>query len=669
MNQAYAKNGEIIAKNTARMKEIESVQSKLNTSTMLGTTASRAYTKEQVKLAAETKKAQRMNKLMTVGGGAMGALKSVGTMAGVGVGLFVVEQAISKLVEMKEKADDVRDATEGIGKVADSIKFSDEDQAKAIEEMGLSLEDTGRRMREVKKAADEVISSTAEFARTAQGSIDDANKSAIEAEYWSGKVIELSKNFDGSSRSLAELKNAVEQYNNVTGGNLKVVDDQTGRLNENTKAIQLNTDAYKAAVMVKAYTDVAGEAAKKSAEAAAQLEIQRKALEDLQAQHRKNPPKDQVEALTYIHDEEDLQKQIADLEKVQEENEKLAEVSFDAAESQRILANEEAEKVNKEREATKSASAYTKALKKAGEGADAFTQLGEKLGIPQEALDDFAASLAEDGIGVKQLAQVGTEAFARLYESAGGNIAGVNDLINSLNAAGIDPKNVSITEDGALEVKGHIIDLQNMTIDGKTFTVTADGVQGADEETNQLLQDVGILDDKTAEPNADLQDNASGKISSIASALSKLDGDSATVTVNEVTNKVTHTKTVDHGTEQAPKAAGGIDRNILRQIPRHADGMLTGRIVTQATMTNEGLVGEAGAEALLRYGNSTATVPLTNRRYVRPFARAVASEMPGGNISRTVNLSVNLAYNAGEDASRLAMDVASKLNAALEMEA
>ena len=104
-----------------------------------------------------------------------------------------------------------------------------------------------------------------------------------------------------------------------------------------------------AAVMVKAYTDVAGEAAKKSAEAAAQLEIQRKALEDLQAQHRKNPPKDQVEALTYIHDEEDLQKQIADLEKVQEENEKLAEVSFDAAESQRILANEEAEKVNKER--------------------------------------------------------------------------------------------------------------------------------------------------------------------------------------------------------------------------------------------------------------------------------------------------------------------------------
>ena len=344
-------------------------------------------------------------------------------------------------------------------------------------------------------------------------------------------------------------------------------------------------------------------------------------------------------------------------------------MSFDAAESQRILANEEAEKVNKEREATKSASAYTKALKKAGEGADAFTQLGEKLGIPQEALDDFAASLAEDGIGVKQLAQVGTEAFARLYESAGGNIAGVNDLINSLNAAGIDPKNVSITEDGALEVKGHIIDLQNMTIDGKTFTVTADGVQGADEETNQLLQDVGILDDKTAEPNADLQDNASGKISSIASALSKLDGDSATVTVNEVTNKVTHTKTVDHGTEQAPKAAGGIDRNILRQIPRHADGMLTGRIVTQATMTNEGLVGEAGAEALLRYGNSTATVPLTNRRYVRPFARAVASEMPGGNISRTVNLSVNLAYNAGEDASRLAMDVASKLNAALEMEA
>lgn len=665
LNQAYARNGEIIAKNTARMREIESVQSKLNTSTMLGATASRAYTKEQVKLAAETKKAQRMNKLMTVGGGAMGALKSVGAMAGVGVGLFVIEQAISKLMEMKEKADDVRDATEGIGKVASSIKFADKDQAKGIEEMGLSLEDTGRRVREVSKAADELISSTADFARTAQGSIDDANKSAIEAEYWSGKVIELSGSFDGSARSLAELKNAVEQYNNVTGGNLKVVDEQTGRLNENTEAIRLNTDAYKAAVMVKAYTDVAGEAAKKSAEAAAQLEIQRQALEDLQAQHRQNPAQNQVEANLYLADEQKLQQQITDLEKVQEENEKLAEVSFDAAESQRILANEEAEKVNKDREATKSANAYTEALQKAGEGADAFAQLGEKLGVPQEALDDFAASLAEDGIGLDQLAQVGTETFARLYESADGNIAGVNDLINSLNAAGIDPKTVSVTEDGALEVKGHIIDLQNMTIDGKSFTVTANGVEGADEETNQLLKDVGILDGKTAEPNADLQDNASSKISAIASALSNLDGKSATVNVYENTHKTTYTKNVDQGTTH--EATGGINKTLLRQIPTHADGGMTG-IVTRATLTNQGWVGEDGAEAMLRMGRQTAVVPLTNTRYVRPFARAVASEIPGGN-NKTVNLSVNLAYNAGEDASRLALDLASKLQTVLNMEA
>jgi hypothetical protein len=241
-----------------------------------------------------------------------------------------------------------------------------------------------------------------------------------------------------------------------------------------------------------------------------------------------------------------------------------------------------------------------------------------------------------------------------MYRAADGNISGVNDLIDSLNNAGIDPKTVRIQEDGTLKVKGHIIDLQNMTIDNKKFTVTADGVKGADEETNDLLKDVGILDKKSANPNAELKDHASDKISSISSALSRLDGKSATVDVYQNTHQTTYKKTVNLGGD-APKAAGGIDRNILRQVPRHADGMLTGRIVTRATMTNEGLVGEAGAEALLRYGNSTATVPLTNRRYVRPFARAVASEMPVSSGSSTVNnyYSLNgLTVAAGSEESR-----------------
>lgn len=67
--------------------------------------------------------------------------------------------------------------------------------------------------------------------------------------------------------------------------------------------------------------------------------------------------------------------------------------------------------------------------------------------------------------------------------------------------------------------------------------------------------------------------------------------------------------------------AAGLYRRMLAAgnvvFPTHADG----GIVTSAMLTNAGFIGEEGAEAV---------VPLTNRRYVRPFAQAVAGEMGTG---------------------------------------
>lgn len=62
------------------------------------------------------------------------------------------------------------------------------------------------------------------------------------------------------------------------------------------------------------------------------------------------------------------------------------------------------------------------------------------------------------------------------------------------------------------------------------------------------------------------------------------------------------------GISIARHATGGI------KIPRHADG----GILNQPTLTKVGWVGEDGAEAI---------IPLTNRKYVTPFARAVAEQM------------------------------------------
>ena len=639
LNTAYVRNGETIAKNTARMKEISAVQSKLNTNTTLGAAASRAYTNEQMRLAQETKKAQRANKLMTVGGGAMGALKSVGAMAGVGLGLVALEQLAVKLVEAKEKADDLRDATEGVGDLADRIKGMDEEIAGSAKAMG-SIEDQAAKMRDVSKASDEMTRSTAEFYRKQNSALSEMGDNSAKAEFWSQRVLDLSKNFDGSASMLNELKSAVQQYNDVTGSNLSVVDDMTGRLNLSTDAIKANTEAYKQSIQVKAYLAGAEEAAKQEADLNIQLEKEYQLREDLNKKQQEltnSPVYNQAEWDQYISEKQQNDQRIADLEKEREEVVKTKDAYFEQADAKQHDADVAAEQAEKVMEAERSASAYAEAMKEVG-GEDAFADITEHATGSRDAVDEFAESLANAGIQGETLADMGTESFNRLYDDCAGDLNAMNELINIFNSMGIDPKTVQINENGTLTVKGHILDLQNMTIDDKSFTISDDGtISATDKDTAALLKEVGVLGKTVAKPTANLTDNASSKISSIASALYNLNGRSATVTVNEVTNKTTHTKTIDHGTEHAPKAAGGIDRNLLRQIPRHADGMLTGRIVTRATMTNEGLVGEAGAEALLRYGNSTATVPLTNRHYVRPFARAVAAEMPGSTSNQTVN--------------------------------
>ena len=101
-------------------------------------------------------------------------------------------------------------------------------------------------------------------------------------------------------------------------------------------------------------------------------------------------------------------------------------------------------------------------------------------------------------------------------------------------------------------------------------------------------------------------------------------------------------------------------------IPSHAQGALNG-IVRSATLTNIGWVGEAGAEAVMHMRNAGgAVVPLTNKRYVRPFARAVASEMGGRSVVNNVN--VVLDYKAGDSAIDMARAVERELRGMSLME-
>jgi ribosomal protein S11 len=74
-------------------------------------------------------------------------------------------------------------------------------------------------------------------------------------------------------------------------------------------------------------------------------------------------------------------------------------------------------------------------------------------------------------------------------------------------------------------------------------------------------------------------------------------------------------------------------------VRRFADGA----IFTKPTMTDVGLVGEAGAEAIYSSGRDTGIFPLTNRKYTGPFAAEIADQVArmSSHDHNGVNVTIN----------------------------
>lgn len=322
---------------------------------------------------------------------------------------------------------------------------------------------------------------------------------------------------------------------------------------------------------------------------------------------------------------------------------------------------------------------------------DVFDAAGANINDFGGNIDTLAETLSNAGISAQEFSDMGIEKFGELYAAAEGDLTNLGVLLNALNDQNIDPKTVHFNGDEIETTKGQVYELQTAADEAgnKTYTLnltanasqaqgSVEGAQavadewGASEETASINEE-GAEDSEDAISSAQdaadtfgstsasatisATDYASDVIDSVARKLAALDGSSATVTINEGGN-------ASGGILARYNASGALASRFIKAIPRNADGGLNG-IVTRPTLTNIGWVGEAGAEAVMHMKNAGgAVVPLTNRRYVRPFARAVASEMGGG---RSVNVTVNLDYKAGDDASRMARDVANRVEAYLSM--
>ena len=284
------------------------------------------------------------------------------------------------------------------------------------------------------------------------------------------------------------------------------------------------------------------------------------------------------------------------------------------------------------------------------------------------SLEELAGAAASAGISTDTLSAMGSDAFARLAESAGGDIGTLTQTLETLNSLGLDPKTLTVNDDGTItDEAGKVWDLNAMTIDGKHFTVNDDGTISVEQVGVDHLSATDVASKSFDVTSNGTTQAETGNARELRSKLGMVEG---TYTATVATSGVaTASSGVQGLLDKLGALANGAWTAVIHTVTGNAAGGVRahadGAIYTGPTMvTPRDLIGEAGAE----YYDGTHIVPLTNRRYSQPFADVIAEGVAGrigGGGGRTViqNVTNNIyeredAYVAGTIAARSLMSAA-----------
>lgn len=669
---------------------------------------------------------------------------SVGSMAAVGAIMVGLEQLGSYLYDVHQKSEAYKKSTEGLASASEKLRNVSMNAGRSIEQQAAAMSSAGYQQGMYYSRLQDVINANAQLADSIDQRLNKALDDSTMAEFYAGRIADLAGNCEGSASKIAELQACIEEYNQLTGSSISIVDDFTGAVNMSADALEKQKEAFIQNALLEAYSGSLKEAAKALANTEAEIsKIERElgttydeaaalgvdkegflelvnyansleAGSDEQQQFIKSLEATSPELVNLINKSQELVQTLSELEKQKEADEQATQDSTKALEKQ-LQVTSEAEKAAKQAEkAFGSIKSFNQALASNNIQDDIkFQEMANELGYFDEDVKQFGKDLASVGVDAAQLGQIGTTAFMDLWNralEAGGGLEEVAKAVTLVNATGIDPKTVTI-EDGQLKIAmAELSEFDREQLEKKGYEVSDDGtITVAVEEVDFLKQDLAELDAVHATPTASLKDEVSNKVKEakdkvlgLASTVGKATmssevkttytadtsrADSRLASLNKAADDATKERQLNvealtdgamsalrtlidtsipakyidvyvrqHGEiPSGGQAAGGINDTPLYRIPAYASGAALNGIVTKPTLTNRGLVGEAGNEALLRMGGSTAVVPLSNRRYVRPFARAVASEMGGKGSSQVVNnyYSVNgMTLAPGSDGAR-----------------
>lgn len=575
-------------------------------------------------------------KLMSLGEAAKTLGKSLATnlaFAAVAAGIAVAVAAITDYIKKMEEA---REASRSTGDIISSaIGNSAASQARDVKDLGQSYYDAIAKMAESNKKLQESANETYGKAALIE-QYGDALKSALEA-YNAG---------DRSAESMANLKTQLELYNSTAGTSISYTQDEAGALHLMKDGAELSADAFDrltSSMMYNAKAKFFQEGYEEKMrnyrdglDAIADQEAKVAEAEDLLEGAKKSGRADWVESAN-----QELEREKVKLKELESQLGNTASARNQYEEGLKLMTEAQLENSSEAVKWVANNDLLQASIWRNNQSVTDFAHGLQDLGLSYDDLESHA-----DGIGEMAKTWDGSiKSMISGLREAGVEIDLSKAKIDGLNAVQINNKTYWVDDQGTIyDQQGKIVGLNGQigNIPDGEYTVTDNGSANSSQSRveNLISSILRVPQYRLAVVEASVfgTDSVWNLVSAISNVRDRY--------VNVIANAFGFS------------ATGSVASTPY--IPRHAAGY----IATGPTLTNNGWVGEDGAEAVLNWGTGGAVVPLTNERFMLPIAEAIAHEMSDCMpVSEGDSVSYNITVYASGDGDEIARAVTRAIRA------
>lgn len=563
---------------------------------------------------------------MEATGGFENAAESAGSIVGglkaglIGLAIAGVAFLAAKVIEAKAKQDAYNNAMDSLDSTIDGMHDNLKAGSRAIDDIGNAAARNAPTVEELTKDLGEFEEKIKQITQPAEEQNRVLGQAKTIIDEWAGKG-------KVAADKAGELQWAVDTLNGVLGENYKVQDilngtyeDAEGKAHSYREEIDKLIESKQREIELKAYEDVYSESLKQKVKGEQDKQVAKENYDKKVDETKKK----YMDGTYATYDEKKATEVAKASLQGSDEDEQLKKATENYKEYAKAvdIAKQELNDINHQNNAQKLAEEI--------KGIDGVVNALDKAGI---GIDDFAASMEKAGVSTETLKSIGVDNFKKLANSVDGDTDEIANRLKALDALGIDPKSITVNDDGTISLAtGEIIDLNNMTIDGKKFHVDDNGTIRFAKKDLDSLNKKKLIDKRI-------------KVGvSTGTALSALDAFQRRI--DALRGKKVNVETIysnknayNRNSPHPAMANGGIRY--------HADGMIVDR---PTWIGHRDIAGEAGAEAI---------IPLTNKRYVSPFAGSVAEEF----IAK-MNDMRSSSDTAGLDSSLIGSQIADSLNGA-----